>query len=73
MGKTATLFKAELGQSKAASPANVPNSYEVWQAQQGCNLIGIYFVPKSVPSDFRIVPKLVPKFKMFIELRPRPS
>ena len=26
MGKTATL--------KAASPANVPNSYEVWQAQQ---------------------------------------
>ena len=34
MGKTATLFKAELGQSKAASPANVPNSYEVWQAQQ---------------------------------------
>ena len=36
MGKTASLFKAELGQSKAASPAvsNVPNSYEVWQAQQ---------------------------------------
>ena len=56
MGKTATLFKAELGQSKAASPANVPNSYEVWQAQQGCNSIDNYFVP----SDLGIVPKRVP-------------
>ena len=31
MGKTAMVMKAELGQSKSA----VPNSYEMWQQQQG--------------------------------------
>ena len=35
MGKT-TILKAELGQSKSSSSASaVPNSYEVWQEQQG--------------------------------------